>query len=542
MDLKIRVTLISVFLICLTMSPALARGLEYEIQFGAFLIQDNAESFKTDLREIAPDAYLIKINTSDNKLFYSVRIGPYAEYDAAVSERNALKAKNASLESVIMERETLARAVEPAADKAKATAPVAPVTDTAKAIVPVAPGVDTAKATVPVAPGADTAKEVPPAEPVLNKDTATVADSSWDAPESESAWEDSGTDTSWGENDTTLGEADKSTQAVIQTPPVNSLAMETLESELDELKEQVKSLLDAEEIRGELTESKDEKKDRDEDILEAADGNYTLMREGGFGFEYSLSYTYYAFDSLTEISTVEHNSNHTLTNTFTIEYPMMDNLTLEASIPFVYEYDAVGRDDSKHVTDFGDVSFGASFQPIKAGGKIPSMIFNTTLTCPMGRSPYEVNPAYDLSTGTGGYALAGSVSLSKAIDPIMAFGTLSYNYRFPIKDLDYKIGGNTLERFDRGDSLGFSVGLGYSVSYITSVTLGYSYSYTFKSKRYYIGAEPQEYQTQTSSSLSIGSSWRLSNKLRVNVSLGIGLGNSEYFSLSFRLPMEFGRD
>ncbi len=264
------------------------------------------------------------------------------------------------------------------------------------------------------------------------------------------------------------------------------------------------------------------------------------MKTGRFGFEYKFDYTYFAYDSISEINVIEHNSNHTISNTFTIEYPFRDNLTFEASIPFVYEYDAVGNNDSKHVTDFGDVRFATSYQPVRSGPKMPAMILNATLTCPMGRSPYEVNPDLDLSTGAGGYSLEGNVSLSKAIDPIMVFGTISYDYRFPIKNLDYKIGSYTLERYDRGDRISFSAGMGYSVSYITSVTLGYSYSYTLKSKRFYNETAAQDYQTRTSSSLSIGSSWRLSKKFRFNATLGIGLGNSEHFSLSFRLPMEFG--
>lgn len=205
----------------------------------------------------------------------------------------------------------------------------------------------------------------------------------------------------------------------------------------------------------------------------------------------------------------------------------------------MYEYNEVGSDDSKSVTDFGDVSFGVSYQPLKSGGKIPSMIINTTLTCPMGRNPYEINPMTELSTGSGGYSLSGSVSMSKPIDPIMAFGTLSYSYRFPIKDLDYKIGGYTLEQYDRGDRIGFSLGIGYALSYKTSLSLGYGYSHTFKSTRHYMEANPVDYQTQTDSSISIGTSWRLSPRFRFNTSLGIGLTNSDYFSLSFRFPFEF---
>ena len=316
-------------------------------------------------------------------------------------------------------------------------------------------------------------------------------------------------------------------------------SLSDLQQQIETLKTQVKALLDAEDIRSELTESTEEKSKKEEDILNAAGRNYTLMQKGKLGVEYKIAYTYYSYDAIKELNIIEHNSNHNITNTFTVEYPLLNNLTLEAALPFVYEYDAVGSDSSKSVTDFGDVSFGASYQPLKSGGKIPSMIINTTLTCPMGRNPYEVNPLTELSTGSGGYSLSGSLSMSKPIDPIMAYGTLNYTYKYPIRHLDYKIGSYTLEEYDRGDSVGFSLGLGYALSYKTSLSLGYSYSYTFESKRYYKEANPVTSQTQTASNISIGTSWRLSPKLRLNMSLGIGLANSDYFSLSFRFPFEF---
>lgn len=368
----------------------------------------------------------------------------------------------------------------------------------------------------------DTMDEVEPIEPAAQPATAATA-------------EQASSDTLWGG-----GEPVAPPPLVLPPEPGSAPAdITTLEQEIQTLKTQVKSLLDAEDIRTELTESKEEKSRKEDDILNAAGRNYTLMQKGRLGVEYKVAYTYYAYDAIKELNLIEHNSNHNITNTFTVEYPLKDNLTLEAALPFVYEYDEVGSDSSKSVTDFGDVSFGASFQPLKSGGRIPSMIINTTLVCPMGRNPYEVNPLTELSTGSGGYSLAGSLSMSKPIDPIMAYGTLSYTYKFPIEDLDYKIGSYTLEEYDRGDSLGFSLGLGYALSYKTSLSIGYSYSYTFESTRYYKEANPVTYQTQTASSISIGTSWRLNPKLRLNMSLGIGLANSDYFSLSFRFPFEF---
>ncbi|MCF8028872.1 MAG: transporter, partial [Desulfobacteraceae bacterium] len=294
------------------------------------------------------------------------------------------------------------------------------------------------------------------------------------------------------------------------------------------------------EVRSALEESEKEEQEKQEDILSAAGRNYTLLRKGKLGLEYKLEYAYYPYDVIREQNIIEHNSHHNITNAFTLEYPLKNNLSFEALIPFVYEYDKTGAKNSKEVSDFGDVDFGLNYQPFKSGGGFPSIIFRSVLTCPMGRSPYDINPDTELATGSGGYALEGSVSVSKPVDPVMVFGTLGYVYKHPIRNLDYKLqDGSTLERYDRGDSIELSMGLGYALSYKTSLTLGYSYTYTFEAKRYFKEGEPKSYPTRSSGSISIGTSWRISRTLKINMSLGIDITDGHYHSLSFRFPFEY---
>ena len=474
-------------------SPSVAADSRFEVQFGSFAIKSAAAALVRDLNAFSDTLYISKITTQANDSFFTVRAGVFDTVDKAAAFKNSFNQFKPGITPLVMVQDSMEEVQ----------------------VEIVTPDLEQ--------PGEETADQ-------------DSQDTLWADEKPESGAKD----TLWGGDNPDAGETGAVDTLALQpktgASPENVSA---LEKEIETLKTQVKTLMDAEDIRSELTESKEEKSQKEDDILNAAGRNYTLMQKGKLGVEYKIAYTYYAYDAIKELNIIEHNSNHNITNTFTLEYPLKDNLTLEAALPFVYEYDEVGSDDSKSVTDFGDVSFGASFQPLKSGGKMPSMIINTTLTCPMGRNPYEVNPLTELSTGSGGYSLAGSISMSKPIDPIMAYGTLSYTYKHPIKDLDYKIGSYTLEQYDRGDSLGFSLGLGYALSYKTSLSVGYSYSHTFESTRYYKEANPVTYPTQTSSSISIGTSWRLSPKLRLNMSLGIGLGNSDYFSLSFRFPFEF---
>lgn len=312
-----------------------------------------------------------------------------------------------------------------------------------------------------------------------------------------------------------------------------------MQAEIETLKEQVKILMQAAEVRQSLEQTDEEKREKEENILDAAGRQYTLMKSGKIGFEYQLVYSHFRYDALKEANVIEHNSNHNFKNVFILEYPYLDNLTLGSSIPFIYEYDQVGAKGEKSATDFGDVIFYANYQPMKIGGGIPSMIFNTYVSCPMGRSPYEVNPDKDLATGTGGYSVTLSVNGSKSIDPVLVYGTLSYKYNLPIDNLNYKMTPYTMDKVEPGDTIGFSMGFGFALSYKTSLTIGYSYSYSLKTKRYFKEIESITYPTSTSSSLSIGTSWRFSGNRRMNVTVSTGLSNSGNHSVAFAVPMEF---
>lgn len=312
-----------------------------------------------------------------------------------------------------------------------------------------------------------------------------------------------------------------------------------LKREIEELRRQVNSLAQAAEVRQSLGETETEKREKEENILSAAGREYTLMQEGKLGFEYQLTYSYFRYDAIRESGVILHNSNHNFKNSFILEYPVKNNLTAGSRIPFVYEYDQIGAENEKDVTDFGDVAFYADYQPVKSGGDMPSIIFTTQLTCPMGRSPYEVNPEEDLSTGSGGYAALFSVNASKSLDPVLAYGSLGYERNFSINHLDYKVGSYTMEKYEPGDTISVSLGMGFALSYKTSLSLGYAYAFTLDSKRYYKETAPVNYPSTSSSTMNIGTSWRIGNNRRVNVNLSSGLSNEGSHSISCSFPMEF---
>ncbi len=313
-----------------------------------------------------------------------------------------------------------------------------------------------------------------------------------------------------------------------------------LQQRLENLQKEVEQMKREAEIRKKLETTEEEKASKEKEILSAAGREYTLMRTGTLGFEYGLSYAYRSYDVIQEAYKVEHNSDHTLTNAITLEYALWDNITLNATFPFEYEYDKLGTDDSKTVTDLGDPSFGIQYQPMKAGGRWPTTILTGGLDIPLGRSPYEIIVDKDLATSSGFYALSVGMSMSSSIDPVIAFGNVGYSYKFSVTDLHQKRWGSILEEVDPGSVIGLSMGMGYAISYKLSVNVLYQYSYGLNTEYHFKDAGTRSSGTTVSSLFRVGTGWRISENRSFSTSLTIGLTNDDPdFLLSLRIPFEF---
>lgn len=315
----------------------------------------------------------------------------------------------------------------------------------------------------------------------------------------------------------------------------------TLEEQLKELKLQVDKLRKEGEARKRLEVSQDESSKKAGDILSAAGREYTLLKKGSMSLEYSFNYSYFSGDVIKDAAIVEKRSNHNITNQLFIERGVFDNLSVNLSIPFAYKYNKVGTGAAQEATDFGDVSIGTQMQPLKAGGDMPAMILSAGLTLPSGSSPYKIDPDTTLPTGSGFYSVNCGLSLSKTMDPLIAFGNLSYNYSFPASGLNqhWKDGRNLIG-VDPGSSIGLAMGFGYALSYKASLNLSAQANYSNGNKYKFSSTAPSESGSSMSSSFNIGTGWRVTPSRTISLKLGIGLTDSDPdFSFSIRVPFEF---
>lgn len=284
-----------------------------------------------------------------------------------------------------------------------------------------------------------------------------------------------------------------------------------------------------------------------EEVFTSSERQYSLMKKGSYSGYYDIDYTYYrdtqldlALDdsssSLTRLR-VEEDANHTITNTFTLQYGLLDNLTLTASLPLVAKTDKI-RDAS--TAGLGDISFGARWEPFPLEeGRLPLVVFGS-LSTKTGDSPYEINHQKDLSTGKGYYSVGGGASTRKYIDPVVLFASISANYGFEETDLNQRRGSRVLDSFEPGISGGFNLGFAYSFNYDVSLTMSYQQSFQTGAEFKYTSGEKSVSSDQTSASMAFSLGVRVSPKTIVNGTVGIGLTeDAPDVTLGLSFPLDF---
>jgi len=332
-----------------------------------------------------------------------------------------------------------------------------------------------------------------------------------------------------------------------QTETKTDSQIEDLQNEIEKMKDQIQNLQNEADARRKLKSKKGDKakKKSIEDILKASAKRYTLIKRGNIELQDTLSYSYYADDKIETLTAddgtfsglqIDHSKEHTLVNTISAAYGIQNNLNGSINLPFVYKYE---KSDGKEETDIGDISFGLQYQPFRGGGEWPNMIFSGSFKTQTGRSKYEINPETELSTGSGTYSCTLGVNGSKVIDPVVAFGGFSYTCKFKENLNQRQSSGAILTKVDPGETLSYSLGLGYSLTYNLSFTASFQQSYSHNIS-YWIDGEKTSGFTENSAMLVFGTGIRLNRKTSLYINIGSGLTeDSADFMISFRLPLQY---
>ncbi|WP_375037174.1 transporter [Acinetobacter sp. RW6] len=289
-----------------------------------------------------------------------------------------------------------------------------------------------------------------------------------------------------------------------------------------------------------------------QEVFTSNERQYSLIKRGVISAYYDLDYTYYRdtridlalADNSSQLNRlrIEEDANHTLTNSFTLQYGVLDNLTLSATVPFVAKSEIV-RDTT--AAGLGDISLGARWEPFPLKqGRLPLVLFGN-LSSKTGDSPYEIG-LDELSTGKGYYSVGVGASTRKYIDPVVLFASASANYGFKETGLDQARGSGAkgpriLTSFDPGISGGFSFGFAYSFNYDVSLTMSYQQSFNMDAEfEFNNGDESYKSPDQSSAMLSFALGVRVSPETIVNGTVGIGLTeDAPDVSLGLSFPLDF---
>jgi hypothetical protein len=265
-----------------------------------------------------------------------------------------------------------------------------------------------------------------------------------------------------------------------------------------------------------------------EEVFQAAEKNYSLIKKGMWSVSYSFDYSYFG-DQRLDIDIVNGqprnfdvvpSAQHTFTNSFSLDYGLLDNLTVSARIPLVAKFDT---QDELYATEFGDISFTARWQPFAyVPGKSSISLFGT-FKSKTGVSPYEIDVLRQLATGSGYYSFSGGGSYSKVLDPVVIFSSLSLTIPLNESGLNQVRGGDILVAVEPSNSLSLSGGFSYALSYDVSLSISAQVGYSDETSLLFRSGSQASAQDQLSGLMNFAMGVRTSDSTIVNYNVGFGL-------------------
>lgn len=287
-----------------------------------------------------------------------------------------------------------------------------------------------------------------------------------------------------------------------------------------------------------------------EEVFQAAQKQYSLLPSGQMSLSMGGSYTYFR-DNRIDINVeeggidrfrIENDAQHSFGGSLSFDYGIWNNLTFNTSLPVLYKYET---QKNTSAAALGDISFGLRYQPFPVKTGATNTTLFASLSTATGVSPYKIDTRTELSSGKGYYSMSGGVSMSKVVDPVVLFGSVSYTHAFDATGLNQSRGSRILREVETGDSLSFSFGLAYALSYEVSLSASYQQSYNFQTIfNFYNPSEDREERVgsadSTSSVVNMSLGLRTASNRVVNYSFGFGLTeDSPDVLIGFSIPVDF---
>jgi hypothetical protein len=244
----------------------------------------------------------------------------------------------------------------------------------------------------------------------------------------------------------------------------------------------------------------------------------------------------------------------TVVGTAAIRHGITRRLEVEARMPALARQDRIQVVQQRNqgivrelkLNDYyiGDAELAFRYQLNEAKGpEQPIYVANLRVKSNTGRGPFDIGydefgVATGLTTGSGFWGVQGGLSFLMPSDPVVLYGGGSYLYHIPA-NVDKLVGGAFVGRVDPGDAMSVNLGFGFSVNPRFSFSLGYGHSIIFPTKTE-IGGTNQRSSMAHVGSLSIGTSYRMSERQSFSIGLELGMtADAPDMSIALRLPLRF---
>ncbi len=242
-----------------------------------------------------------------------------------------------------------------------------------------------------------------------------------------------------------------------------------------------------------------------------------------------------------------------LTGFVNLRYGLTNRVQLELKAPYLYREDeevfAVGpsgEDMVKRDVDengLGDIEGSILWHAIRENSYTPDIVFYLRGKSRTGKDPYGLrtkeiegrNRYTELALGSGHWGLSAGANIIKASDPAVLFFNLGYFYNF-----ERNVGrqaGVDYGRVKPGDSVEFGLGMAYALNERLSSSLSYQQRFSFEAEQ----NDDEIIDTDANAaSLYFGSSYALSDRTAVSLSVGVGLtDDAPDTTLEIRVPFTF---
>ncbi|GAB2506506.1 acetate kinase [Lysobacter humi (ex Lee et al. 2017)] len=256
-------------------------------------------------------------------------------------------------------------------------------------------------------------------------------------------------------------------------------------------------------------------------------------------------------------------------------YGLTNRMELEARVPYVHlNSDTVSREIftgsaqdkvfNASGKGLGDVEVTARYQLNRGGIDKPFYVGWLRYKSRTGKDPFEVvtdcvtrcvanatgtGLPLELPTGSGFEALQAGVTWLFASDPVVFFGTLSYLHNFERNNVSRTVLTGAPEpnpqtttdpigNIKAGDIVGFNLGMGLALNEKAAISIGYDHSLIGRTES---NGQPLPGAVRVQlGTLLLGGSYRLSDRMSLNVSLGVGVTrDTPDTSLMVRVPVTF---